>query len=378
MEIAVVHDNEMMATRVRQALGVAGWNCPSGHLVGLDRAETYLVRARPGLVIVVTGGDPSSVVAKLRRLATGPLIAVGPVSDPRLVLAVLRAGAVDFVDEDDIESDLPAAIERLDSSRDRPTAPGRFLAVLAPSGGSGASLIAVNLAVAMARAHGTSLLVDLKPRSGDLAAMLDLKPTHTLPDLCSVVERIDRTLMEGTLAKHASGVHLLASARSYALPTPASAEGLATVLELGVALFPRVIADVPSDLGDESIAALAEADAILIAIRLEFNALRNAKGMIDHLERHEIDPGRIVLVGNRRGQPREIPPATVEEALRRKFLATLPDDPKAALASLNNGTPVLIENPRSYLAKALAGLATSLDALPPIPAATRRRAARAF
>ena len=58
-------------------------------------------------------------------------------------------------------------------------------------------------------------------------------------------------------------------------------------------------------------------------------------------------------------------PAKVEEALGRKFFARLPDDPKAALGSQNNGVPVLAEYPSSRLSKALVALAASIDA--PVP-----------
>ena len=66
-------------------------------------------------------------------------------------------------------------------------------------------------------------------------------------------------------------------------------------------------------------------------MRLEFNSLRNAKTMLDHLERRGVDPKKVALVANRVGQPKEIPAAKVEEALARKFFAKIPDDPKAAL-----------------------------------------------
>src|SRR5439155_66987 len=87
------------------------------------------------------------------------------------------------------------------------TRPGRAIALLAPSGGSGSSTLAVNVAVSLAREHKSAALFDLKLQAGDLAALLDLKPNHTLADLCQNSARMDRAMFERSLVRHSSGVH---------------------------------------------------------------------------------------------------------------------------------------------------------------------------
>ena len=59
--------------------------------------------------------------------------------------------------------------------------------------------------------------------------MLDLKPSHTLQDLCRVAARIDRSLLEQTLARHATGVSLLACSRGFH-EHATTAEGLARII----------------------------------------------------------------------------------------------------------------------------------------------------
>src|SRR5260370_1015368 len=93
---------------------------------------------------------------------------------------------------------------------------GRVVAVLAPSGGSGSSTLAVNVATVFAKQHQSALLVDLKLEAGDLAALLDLKPTHTLAELCQNAAQMDRVMFEHSLARHPSGVQLLAPPRTLA------------------------------------------------------------------------------------------------------------------------------------------------------------------
>ena len=372
MEVSVVGSQESLNARIRETLAAAGLDCPMSRIVSLERVEAHLAKTSPGAIVVTTGASVATAVTtvgRLRSLYRGPLFAVGPVSEPKLVLGVLRGGASDFIDEAEVESDLPEAFKRLESARDERTDAGRLVAVVAPSGGSGASLVAVNLAVAEAKSHGSCLLIDLKPRNGDLAALLDLKPSHTIMDLSSIVDRVDRTLLEQTLAKHESGVQLLSAPRNFDAAFPPSAEFLEMILELGRALFPRLVVDVDPALGDGVLSVLRQADVVVMVMRLEFNSLRNARSMLEHLERQGIDPARIALVGNRKGQPREIPTGTIEEALGKKFAATLPDETKTALGAQNNGRPIVREYPRSGLARKLVELAKSLDkvsaAVPP-------------
>ena len=125
---------------------------------------------------------------------------VGPNVDSKLVVRALRGGADDYVDEEDIEADLEVALGRLKRELAAQSGEGgRVIAVLAPSGGSGSSTLAANIATMLAKEHKSAVLVDLKLETGDLAALLDLKPTHTLADLCQNVARIDRVMFERSL-----------------------------------------------------------------------------------------------------------------------------------------------------------------------------------
>src|SRR5258706_561520 len=86
-------------------------------------------------------------------------------------------------------------------------------ALTPPSRGSGSSTLAVNLATALAKDHKSCLLLDLNLGAGDLAALLDLKPTHTLADLCRNSTRMDQAIFERSLVRHSSGILLLSPSR---------------------------------------------------------------------------------------------------------------------------------------------------------------------
>src|SRR5262249_37418594 len=154
---------------------------------------------QPEVVVVTLTPDPDGALAllgNLRLLTPARILAVGPAADSRLILRALRAGAADYVDEADLETGLVDALTRLRAESAAQGEPGRVIALLAPSGGSGSSTLAVNVATALAAEHKTSVLLDLKLHAGDLAALLDLRPTHTIADLCQNAARMDREMFE--------------------------------------------------------------------------------------------------------------------------------------------------------------------------------------
>lgn len=364
----IVADDESVASRIRSVLSFHEPNAPRPEVLPSALAVARLAReTAPKVVVAALPADPGAAIELLERLAPavpGGVLAVGPTSDARFVLRALRAGVRDYLDKAEMEVELSAALKRLAEPRAAATL-GRVVAVLGPSGGSGASTIAANLAAALAADHGSAGLVDLKLESGDLAALLDLKPTFTLADLCRNAAAFDRVMLERTLARHESGVGLLAAPARPADAQSVRPEGVARAIDLARTIFPFVIVDVDHTYREEQLAALRQADVLLVPFRLDFNSLRNVHRALEHLGRLGLAGERARLVVSRAGQPMEVPRAKAEEAMGAKVALAIPDDPKAVARANNNGVPVVIEAPNSRAARALVQLAKSLG--PPRP-----------
>jgi pilus assembly protein CpaE len=370
MQVLIVSDHEPTTARVRQALLRHGLDCPAGRVVSLSLAVDHLAAAPAQLVVVVLAPDPEHALAVLdglRPAAPCRVVVVGPASDTRLVIRALRGGAGDYINEAELETELGAALERLRAERSAQKELGRTIAVLAPSGGSGSSTLAVNVATALAREHQRSLLVDLKLETGDLAALLDLKPTHTLADLCQNAARMDRVMFERSLARHASGVHLLAPPRTFADIPLVTPEGIRLALALARALFPYVVADLDHSFREEQAQVLRQADVILVVMRLDFTCLRHTQRALDYLAALGAERDRVRVVVNRYGQPKEVPAAKAEEALGVKFFHYVPDDPKTVNRANNSGVPVILESPSAKVSRSVAQLAGSINGRHPKP-----------
>src|SRR5262245_11068932 len=200
MNVLLATDNEALGAAVRKILLREGMDCPVSNVVRVDVAPEKLAQAQSELIIVVLPVDHERALGVLDWLERLPrpngerVVAVGPTADSKTVLRALRGAVDDYLDETELETELEAALVRWRTRLARRDESGRVIAVLAPNGGAGSSTLAVNLAVVLAKQNRSAVLIDLKLTAGDLAALLDLKPTHTLTDLCQNVSRMDRSL----------------------------------------------------------------------------------------------------------------------------------------------------------------------------------------
>ena len=346
--------------------------------VELERAEDSLSRVGPSRTLIVLSPYPDRAVAVLRKvrpLMDGPIIAVGPTTDPKLILRALNEGANHYVDENDLEDQLEAVLARL-GPRKEPLTPstGRLVALLGASGGSGVSTLAVNLAAVLAGEAGRCALVDLHPGAGDLAPLLDLKPAHTLGDLCMKASRMDQAMVESCLVSHPCGIRLLTPPNRYDEISLVSSHGVHKVLTLLRQGYPFVVVDQEDCFHEEQVVALRQADSVLVVFRPDFTSLRNTRRLLEHLDQLDLPRERLQLVLNRCGQAKELPAEEVEQALGMRVAHLLPDDSRTINGANNTGVPAVLKAPSVKISQAIVAIAHSLH--PPATATVRPRGAQ--
>lgn len=338
--------------------------CLPPNLVALEQGEEVLARNPVDMLVVVLSPFPDralNLVRKVRSQVAGSVLAVGLASDSKLILRALHEGADHYLDEAELEPQLEAVLQRLQIKEEGIRQPaGRVMALLGSSGGTGASTLAVNLAGVLAREVGRCALIDLKPGIGDLAALLDVKPTHNLADLCLNAARMDRAMFESALVLHPSGVHLLAPPQMYEDIRLVTAQGVNKTISLARDSFRFTVVDLEDCYHEEQVAVLRQSEFVLVVFRLDFTSLRGTKRILDYLDQAGIGGERVRLVINRYGQAKELPLSQAEDALGRKITSLVPDDPKSINAANNAGEPVVFRTPSSKVAQSIVHLANGL------------------
>jgi pilus assembly protein CpaE len=376
MVILVVSDCQTKATRLRQTLARTGYECPHSNVISIDAAAGTMscFYPKPDLILFILADDnlrSFEALQHLVQLADVQVVAVGP-RDPNLILGALHAGAASYLDETtNLERDLAAILSRLSTVEHRQSTTGRLTAVVSASGGSGRTLVAANLAVAMAKRNGRCGLFDFDLLGADLATCFNLKPRHTLADLCRSFDKLDQKMFEQSLLAHESGVALLAAPETWEESKFVTLDGLQKTLRLGRSLFQDIVADFDAFSHKDFTSILQQCTSIVLLVRLDFSGLRNARRALACFDRCGVDHENVRLVAARTGRSKEISTSQVESALGMKIRASIPEDPHAANASLNCGVPVLLETPNSSLSKAIVSLATALATTQPDARADR-------
>lgn len=358
----IAADNPSLAAHLQRTLVRCGCDCPPGNVVATDFAPQFLAGRERSVdaLFVILGTDIEGTLKTLQQLrgaTRAKLVAVGPTHDPRLILRTVHSGADDYVDaEGSLDVELPALLKRLHSNQKSAAGPGRLIVVTGASGGSGRSLLAVNLAALLAQRIGHCGLCDFDLRSGDLAALLNLRPRHTVAHLCRDLAKLDQAMFERSLLDDPSGIRLLAAPELLSEVDQLDFRGVPHLLKLARQTLPYVVVDVEHYLRKESLQTMQLADAVLVVLRLDFVSLRDTRRLLEAMLEFGISADSIQLVANRCDVTHDLSTVKAQAALGRPLRHVLPDDPQAALVSFNTGRPAALDSSNSRLAKALVKL----------------------
>src|ERR1022692_4282104 len=149
-----------------------------------------------------------------QEIPDAAVFAVGPMTQPQLIVSAMRAGVREYIERPTSTTDLLEAFIRLTATRRKPgreSSRGNVFTIVNAKGGSGATTVAVNLALALQSIHHSTALVDLAPL-GHCALHLNLKPTFTVSDAITNLHRLDSSLLDSFMARHDRGLQILAGA----------------------------------------------------------------------------------------------------------------------------------------------------------------------
>jgi pilus assembly protein CpaE len=154
---------------------------------------------------------------------------------------------------------------------------GRLHTVFSTKGGVGKSLVATNIAVAMADAGSRVCLVDLDVNSGDVAIMLQLNPTRTINDLAGFQGVVDDGAVDSVLTRYSDNLSIVAAPIRLDSPEQATAEDIGKLLDALKYRFDAVVVDTSGVFDDQALTALDRSDTIVLVGTLDIPALKGLK-----------------------------------------------------------------------------------------------------
>jgi pilus assembly protein CpaE len=369
MVVFLVSECSSAANRLRYLLSQTGHDCPVNHMASYAYAPDAAPSAvpKPDLVVFMMSADTEYSLETLRRLRSAGdlhILAIGP-RDSTMILGAVRAGAQDYLEEDELPGGLAAALARIAQTGKQRSPVGQLTTVISASGGCGKTSIATNLAVSIAQTHGGCGLFDFDLVGSDVATFLGLKPRHTLADLCRSVDKLDHNMWEQTLMPHDSSVSVLAGPATWDDARQIGVDDLQKILRSGRGQFSQVVVDLDSCWLNERGPILLDSTTILLLFRLDFASVRNATRAVQALLRLGIPSDNVHLVVSRFVKNSDITPSQAEAVLGMKIRHFVPEDALIVNAAVNCGVPVVTEAPRCPFAKAIGSIAEALSSLQP-------------
>jgi pilus assembly protein CpaE len=234
--------------------------------------------------------------------------------------------------------------------------------VFSTKGGSGKTVIATNLAVCFARQGKRTLLIDFDLHSGDDALVLGLSPRWTILDLVQSPGDLDGEKLAGFVTRHSSGVDLLPAPTRPDEEELVDVERLEPLLAVARKSYDAVVIDTSSQFAPATLLAIDHTDSLVLVGASDVPTIKSLKIALETLELLEIEVKDVRILMNRSGARVGLDDRDVERTLRREITYTLASD-KAIPISVNRGQPVVIDAPKSRVAKSFYDMARSLDSV---------------
>jgi pilus assembly protein CpaE len=372
LTVAVVDDDPKLRTRLAMQLGESA---RPAAFASLDALEEKVAPGTP-LVLVAgpafAGAEALGDVARLgRSRSSTTVVLVVEELTTDVLQQPLRAGSADDIPVSDA-GQLREAVERAADQLNAvvpstplaavPEAPaverGRIVTVFSTKGGAGKSFVATNLAALLAKRNQKPVvLVDADLQFGDVAVMLGMAPASTIIDAVNQIDRLDESLLRSLLIKHEpSGLYVLAAPVEPAFADAVSLPHMKRILEVLSSFCSHVVIDTPASFNDIVLGVLEQADDIVLMAGMDIPHIKNTKIGLQTLRLLHIPAGKVKLTLNRANSKVKLDIADVERTLQMKADCLLPSD-IAVPQSINKGVPIVLDAPRSGVARNLERLA---------------------
>jgi pilus assembly protein CpaE len=348
-------------------------------------------RLQPDIVLMdINMPDMDGITASQEIVRLAPasqIIMMSVQSEADYLRRSMLAGAVDFLTKPFTSEELSSSIHRVhEANRRRPPAlasgepegvppamattshlpsqEGRLLLVYSPKGGTGCSMVAANLAIAIAQITSKKVaLVDASLQFGDANVLLNLQGSQSIVDATKRIDELDSDLLSVLMSTHASGIKVLAAPPSPVEFDTIGPEVYKKVLGRLQRTFDYIVLDTWSYLDDTVLCAIDQAERVLLVMTPEIPSIKGTKQFFEIAEALEFPLDRIDLILNK-VYPRDgIRVEQIENSMKHKVRAQFDFEPQATRKAVNEGTPVIVSQSNHPLAQGFLELAEQEVAL---------------
>jgi pilus assembly protein CpaE len=237
---------------------------------------------------------------------------------------------------------------------------GTVVTVSGAKGGVGATLAAIQLALAAQASGRTVALVDMDLQTGDIASFLDVQFRRSVVDLAAITDISPRVLADAVF-RHDTGIALLLAPGEGERGEEVTDRAARQIVSALRSRYEVVVIDCGAQMSGASAAAVEMADTALLFTTPDVVAVRAAKRTVRMWDRLQIRKAEeTTIVVNRYTRGTEIQPALVQRITGTTVAATaIPANFKELQGAVDAGRLHELDN-KSVVKQALWGLAGEL------------------
>ncbi|GAA2286863.1 AAA family ATPase [Streptomyces hawaiiensis] len=237
---------------------------------------------------------------------------------------------------------------------------GTVVTVSGAKGGAGATLTAIQLALAAQASGRSTALVDMDLQTGDIASYLDVQFRRSVVDLAAITDISPRVLADAVF-RHDTGLALLLAPAEGERGEDVTDRAARQIVSALRSRYEVVVIDCGAQLGGAGAAAVEMADRALLVTTPDVVAVRGAKRAVRMWDRLQIRKAEeTTVVVNRHSRATEIQPPLIQKITGTAVAATVvPANFKELQSVVDAGRIHELEN-KSSVKQALWGLAGEL------------------
>lgn len=346
------------------------------------------IRLKPDIILMDVNMPTMDGIRATEELAhevpTAPVIIMSVQGERDYLRRAMQAGAREFLIKPTSHDELVSAIRRVYqleqkkgtyaaralADANRPavleqaalhSGPGDVYLVFSGKGGVGKTLVAANLAVALAaQTHQRVALVDLDLQFGDIGVTLNIDHSQSITNLVDAAESLDAEVLDEVLATGPRGVRVLLAPLSPELADLVTADHVRSVMAELRRNYDIIVVDSSSHLAEFNLEVIEMAQKVLVVTTPTIPSIKDAKLTFKILESLNVEPGSLALVINRTDSIEVVNREAIEASLHYPVAIQMAHEPKVVADSIKQGAAFVELYPDAEVSRAIRDLAAQL------------------
>ncbi|MFM2588996.1 CpaE family protein [Vibrio sp. TBV020] len=325
----------------------------------------------PDLIFVETGPNWAQKIVELQQYEApeshepaheASLIVFGNENDNGALKIALRIGAVDFISDKAVLDELVPLLRNIAEEKVATRNLGDLIVFMNTKGGAGASLIALNTAITLAKNQPDEvLLVDLDMQFGVIEDYLNVQCTYGIADAIANVADLDDVSLGSLVTKHESGLHILGFKRENSHENFEKVGQLSKLIPVLRERYPLVIIDLSRGLDRQFGSVISPATKVFLVTQQNLVAVKNTTQILKALTfEFGITKEQMEVIVNRYEKRQSIKLKDIQDTVGSLQVHTVPNEFKVAIESANLGRPYIQAKKSSSMSKSVQNLANSL------------------